>query len=142
LFSQVISLLEASTLAKRLDASQRIWMVSSSWWRGKASDQLLAAVLSAVMAEGRSVFLAADEINPDELSEAAWSKESDHLWRVPADFDPKSFLESSLHNEGNYGLFACASKANVERIPHLPWWGPSNSGAKAAKIAEGLRNRN
>ena len=91
------------------------------------------------MAVGRPVFLAADEFDPDQLRSKVWSQESDHVWRVPADLDPESLLETSLHNEGSYGLFACASKSNVERMPELPWWGPSNSQSKAARMLHGLR---
>ena len=88
------------------------------------------------MAAGRPVFLSADEFYSGELPKTALSKESNNLWRLPTDLEPNSLLESSLHNEGSYGLFVCESKSNIERLPDLPWWGHR---AAAVRILDGLR---
>lgn len=139
LFSSIVTLLEASHLAKPFGESREIWSVSSSWRRGNASDQLLAEVISNLLAGDRPCFLASGgEIDWKQLGSKPWNEEANKLWRVPADLDGRRFVETSFHSEGNYGLFVCASKANVEAIPDLPWWGFVKSESRAARILEGL----
>jgi hypothetical protein len=41
---------------------------------------------------------------------------------------------------GNYAVYVCSSKENVERIPEgLPWWGWPGLRDRASRIEEGLR---
>ena len=120
-FSQLVTLLNANSLAERLDQVEEVWKVSSS---ADAADRLLADVLSSLLASGRPCFFASGfPINWEDLGGNPWVAVTDTLWRVPVDLDPASFVESSVHNEGNYAVYVCSSEENVERIPEgLPWW--------------------
>jgi hypothetical protein len=140
-FSALVTLLNTNSLAKRLDQVEDVWKVSSSWWRGEAADRLLARAISALLAAGRPCFLASSfPIDGKALGAEPWEAVTTTLWRMPADLDPTSFTESSVHKEGNYALYVCPSEKNVERIPEgLPWWGWPGPRDRAARINEGLR---
>ena len=137
-FSPLVSLLNANSLAKRLDQVEEVWKVSSS---SDAADRLLAEVISALLASRRPCFLASGfSIARQDLGENTWVAVNDTLWRVPADLDPARFVKSSIHNEGNYGIYLCSSEENLERVPEgLPWWGWPGPRDRAARINEGLR---
>lgn len=137
-FSPLVSLLSANSLAKRLDQVEHVWKVSST---SDAADRLLGDVISALLASGRPCFLASGlPIDREDLDGKAWEAVTDIVWRMPADLDPATFVKSSIHNEGNYGIYVCSSEENLERIPdELPWWGWPGPRDRAARINEGLR---
>ena len=137
-FSPLVTLLNANSLAKRLDQAEAVWKVSSS---DDAADRLLADVISALLASGRPCFLASGfPTNWEKLGANPWVAVTDTLWRMPVDLDPATFVKSSTHNEGNYAVYVCSSEENVERIPEgLPWWGWPGPRDRAACIDEGLR---
>jgi hypothetical protein len=146
-FSALITLLNTNSLAKRLDQVEAVWEVSYSWWRGKVADRLFADAISALLAAKRPCFLASSfPVDAEALGTEPWEALTTTLWRVPANLDPTSFIETSVHNEGNYALYMCPSEKNVERIPGglpwwegLPWWGWRGPQDRAARINEGLR---
>jgi hypothetical protein len=137
-FSPLVSLLNANSLAKRLDQVEEVWKVSSS---GDAADRLLGDVISALLASGRPCFLASGfPIEREDLGANPWVAVTNTLWRIPADLDPATFVKSSIHNEGNYGIYLCSSEEDLERVPEgLPWWGWPGPRDRAARINEGLR---
>ena len=137
-FSPLVTLVNANSLANRLDQVEGVWKVSSS---GDAADRLLTDVISALLASGRPCFLASGfPIKREDLGANPWAALTDTLWRVPIDLDPATFVKSSVHNEGNYALYVCSSRENVERIPAgLPWWGWPGPRDRAARIDQGLR---
>lgn len=137
-FSRLVSLLNANSLAKRLDQVHDVWEVSSS---SDAADRLFVDVISALLASGRPCLLASGfPIDREHLGANPWVAITDTLWRMPADLDSVMFIKSSIHNEGNYGIYLCSSEENLERVPEgLPWWGGSGPRDRAARINEGLR---
>jgi hypothetical protein len=140
-FSSLVTLLNTNSLAKRLDQVEDVWKVSSGWWGGEVADRFLAEAISFLLAAGRPVFLASSfPVDWDALGAKPWVAVTSTLWRVPADLDLTSFIESSVHKEGNYALYVCSSEKNVERISEgLPWWGWPGPRDRAARINEGLR---
>jgi hypothetical protein len=137
-FPPLVTLVNANSLAKRLDQVEDVWKVSSS---GDAADRLLADVLAALLASGRPCFLTSHfAINPEDFGANPWVAVTDTLWRMPVDLDPATFVKSSVHNDGNYAVYVCSSEENIERIPEgLPWWGWPGPRDRAARINEGLR---
>ena len=49
-FAPLVTLVDANSLAKRLDQVEKVWKISSS---GDVADRLLADVLAALLASGR-----------------------------------------------------------------------------------------
>ena len=139
--SSLVTLLNTNSLAKRVDEAEEIWEISSGWSTGAAADRLLAEVISALLASGSPCFLAsAFPIDGEDLGAKPWVAVTDTLWRMPVALDPLTFVESSIHNEGNYALYVCPSEENVQRIPEgLPWWGQPEPRDRAARIDAGLR---
>ena len=137
-FSSLVTLLDKNSLATRLDQVEEVWKVSSS---SDAADRFLADVISVLLASRRRCFLASGfPIDREDLGENRWVGVTDTLWCMPADLDPTSFVKSSIHNEGNYGIYLCSSEENLERVPEgLPWWGWPGPRDRAARINEGLR---
>ena len=130
------SLLATEPLAHRRSAGADVWDVPSSGWQRRDGERLLGRAIERLLAEGPACFLVADPATDlVDLGAGAWELLGDRSWRVPAQLNVARFLESEVHSQGNYLIYASPAPVSARALGACRWWGPRR---EAEPIVRGL----